>query len=338
MHSVHADGTLSEIAKASGGAWGGTQVDRAFLAFLEQIVGQRCLEEFRENNTADFLDLMREFEAKKRTVSMKSAGTITMRIPASFVAGFKALNRKELNDHLSSTIYDGQVQFKRDKIQVNSEVFKQFFRDSTSNTVAHVGEILAANEFCDIETILLVCGFAESEIVQDTLRVAFSDKRIITPNESGLVVLKGAVLFGHNPKIVQSRVSKFTYGVEVHVPFDKEKHPEKYKFFDGIYKCRYLFDPFVRAGQVVPVDEVIRNRYTSNIIDVTEGVGIYASTSEFPAYVNDSSCFKLGNIYLDEPGHDVLVEMQFGGTEFSVQFTDLDTGIKRIDCFDFLCH
>lgn len=83
---------------------------------------------------------------------------------------------------------------------------------------------------------------------------------------------------------------------------------------------------------MVLVDEVIRSSYTSNI---TDGVGIYASTSEFPAYVDASSCFKLGNIYLDEPGHNILIEMQFEGTEFSVKITDLDTQIKRFDCFDF---
>lgn len=339
MHRVHDDGTLSELAKASGGAWGGTQVDSAFLDFLAEIVGTVFLDEFRENNTVDFFDMMREFEVKKRTVSTKSEGMITMRIAASFASSFKVEKEKDLQDHVSSTIYAHRVQLKRDKIQIDATVFKQFFTDSIHNTITHVGEILSENDFCDIETILLVGGFAESEIVQETIRSVFSDKRIIIPNESGLVILKGAVLFGHNPKVVQSRVSKYTYGVEVHAPFLDDAHPEQYRLFDsGIFKCRYLFDPFIRAGQIVPVDGVISKSYTSSIIDVTEGVGIYASTSEVPSYVVESSCFKLGNIYLDEPGHEVVVEMQFGGTEFSVQFTDLNTGVKRIDCFDFLCH
>jgi hypothetical protein len=282
--------------------------------------------------------MMREFEAKKRTVSSKSDGMVTMRIAASFSSRFKTKKKKDLHQHVSESEYVDRVFFKRDKIQISAEIFKRFFTDSISNTVCHVREILDENDYRGIETILLVGGFAESEIVQDEIRAAFSDKRVITPNESGLVVLKGAVLFGHNPKVVKSRISKYTYGVEVHAPFNEDLHPAEYKFLDGIYKCRYLFDPFVRAGQVVPVDEVVRNSYTSNIIDVEEGVGIFASTREFPAYVVEENCFKLGNVYLDEPGHEVIVEMQFGGTQFSVQFTDLNTGVKRIDCFDFLCH
>ena len=282
--------------------------------------------------------MMREFEAKKRTVSSKSEGMVTMRIAASFSSQFKKKKKEDLQQQVSRSIYADRLIFKRDKVQINAEIFKQFFTDSIANTVKHVREILNENEYRGIETILLVGGFAESEIVQDEIRAAFADKRIITPNESGLVVLKGAVMFGHNPKVVKSRVSKYTYGVEVHAPFDEASHPAEYKFLDGIYKCRYLFDPFVRAGQVVPVDEVVRNSYTTNIIDVEEGVGIFASTKEFPTYVVEDDCFKLGNVYLDEPNHEVIVEMQFGGTQFSVQFTDLNTGVKRVDCFDFLCH
>lgn len=339
VHNVNDDGTLSELAKASGGAWGGTQVDSAFLDFLAEIVGTVFLDEYRQNNTGDFFDMMREFEVKKRTVSTKSEGMITMRISASLASIFKDENEIDLQDHVCSTIYSGCVQFKRDKIHIDAAVFKQFFNDSIHNTITHIAEIVGENDFCTIETILLVGGFAESEIVQESIKAVFSEKSIIIPNEPGLVILKGAVLFGHNPKVVRSRVSKYTYGIEFHAPFLDDVHPEEYRFFDSnIFKCRNLFDPFIRAGQIVPEDEVITNNYTSNIIDVTEGVGIYASTSEAPSYVVEPSCFKLGNIYLDEPGHDVLVEMKFGGTEFSVQFTDLNTKVKRRNCFDFLCH
>lgn len=339
VHAVQDDGTLSEVTKASGGAWGGTQVDDAFLAFLQEIVGKDFLEEFKDEQTADFVDMMREFEVKKRAISSKSSGMITMRVAASFATKYKSEKGISLQDQIDSSSYAEKVIFKRDKIQIDAEIFKQFFDKSISNTIEHVNEIFQVNDYNDIDIILLVGGFAESGIVQDRMKEKFSNKRLVIPNESGLVVLKGAVLFGHNPKIIKSRVSKYTYGVEVHVPFDADVHPEEYKFLnDGIFKCRYLFDAFVHAGQVVPVDSVLRNSYTTNIIDVTDGVGIYASEKEFPKYVVDPGCHKLGNIYLDEPGHEVVVEMQFGGTEFSVQFTDLNTGVKRIDCFDFLCN
>ena len=70
----------------------------------------------------------------------------------------------------------------------------------------------------------MVGGFSESEVVQDAVRSAFRDCRIVIPQEAGLAVLKGAVQFGHDPSIIAARVAKFTYGIGSTVPFDPEVH------------------------------------------------------------------------------------------------------------------
>jgi hypothetical protein len=36
---------------------------------------------------------------------------------------------------------------------------------------------------------------------------------VIIPEDAGLAVLKGAVQFGFNPKVINPRISRFTYGV-----------------------------------------------------------------------------------------------------------------------------
>ena len=40
VHEVVAGGHLKELHKASGGAWGGTQVDDAFYQFLVRLFGK----------------------------------------------------------------------------------------------------------------------------------------------------------------------------------------------------------------------------------------------------------------------------------------------------------
>ncbi|WAQ99230.1 hypothetical protein MAR_023603 [Mya arenaria] len=40
------------------------------------------------------------------------------------------------------------------------------------------------------------------------------EKEARVPPESGLAVLNGAVLFGHEPTIIASRKTKFTYGLK----------------------------------------------------------------------------------------------------------------------------
>jgi hypothetical protein len=50
-------GSLTELYKASGGAWGGTKVDEDFRQLLIQIVGDSVLKKFCQNHTDDFLDI-----------------------------------------------------------------------------------------------------------------------------------------------------------------------------------------------------------------------------------------------------------------------------------------
>jgi hypothetical protein len=52
------------------------------------------------------------------------------------------------------------------------------------------------------------------------LEEAFPSQRVIVPEDSGLSVLKGAVLFGHKPDFISSRISRFTYGVKVAEKYD----------------------------------------------------------------------------------------------------------------------
>jgi activator of 2-hydroxyglutaryl-CoA dehydratase len=49
----------------------------------------------------------------------------------------------------------------------------------------------------------MVGGFSECELVQDAIRDKIGTSiKLIIPVEAGLAVLKGAVLFGHQPKSV----------------------------------------------------------------------------------------------------------------------------------------
>jgi hypothetical protein len=54
----------------------------------------------------------------------------------------------------------------------------------------------------------MVGGFSECSLIQEAVQEAFPDKRIIIPEDAGMSVLKGAVLFGHRPDFIRSRVMK----------------------------------------------------------------------------------------------------------------------------------
>lgn len=140
VHKVLSNGSLSELAKASGGAWGGTQVDEAFLRLIEDLVGKQVLDNFMKENTSDFLDMMRDFESKKRKISSNTSGTVPMRLPPSLAAVFASNRGKSLKDHIFTTQYSGKITFHGDKVKIRADIVKEFFSSSICNTIQHVSK------------------------------------------------------------------------------------------------------------------------------------------------------------------------------------------------------
>ncbi|KAH3788759.1 hypothetical protein DPMN_166907, partial [Dreissena polymorpha] len=66
VHEVSFGGKLKELFKATGRAWGGTMVDKAFLDFLVNLIGKDVLQRFKDDHMEDYIDLLRDFELKKR--------------------------------------------------------------------------------------------------------------------------------------------------------------------------------------------------------------------------------------------------------------------------------
>ena len=64
--------------------------------------------------------------------------------------------------------------------------------------------------------LVLVGGFAESEYLRVRIEREFGSKFevIKKPALAGSCVIKGAVLFGLNPRAIASRCSRYTYGVQ----------------------------------------------------------------------------------------------------------------------------
>lgn len=48
VHEVRTDGTLKELHKASGGAWGGTRVDASYFGLFGSLFTKELMEEFKQ--------------------------------------------------------------------------------------------------------------------------------------------------------------------------------------------------------------------------------------------------------------------------------------------------
>jgi hypothetical protein len=134
-------------------------------------------------------------------------------------------------------------------------------------------------------------------------------------------VLRGAVIFGHDPSLIKQRRSKYAYGIGVYELFDPSKHDEKYKYEeDGEARCGSIFDKLVAIDELVTVGEYQKEGHYINIEVGNEGnLPLYSSTSKNPKYVHEHGCSFIG--YILSPGHkfllneDIHVKMCFSETE-----------------------
>ena len=115
-------------------------------------------------------------------------------------------------------------------------------------------------------------GFAESSLLQEEIRSAFSESlMVVIPQGLGVAVLKGAVMYVLDPAVITTRRAKLTYGIGVIVPFKQGIHPiDKLVVRKGQTWCLDVLDVFVRAGHSVSCgDCVVRwvksNPYKANI-------------------------------------------------------------------------
>lgn len=119
-----------------------------------------------------------------------------------------------------------------------------------------------------------------------------------------MAVLKGAVLYGHEPKTISVRVCKYTYGVKASVIFDSAIHPESKKFVEnGVERCDHIFDIHVRVGQTVKVGERQLTRNYTVVAPDQKCINfpIYISNKKEPTYTTDEGCTHLGKLTIDMP-------------------------------------
>jgi molecular chaperone DnaK (HSP70) len=90
-----------------------------------------------------------------------------------------------------------------DKLRFNADLLIKLFTPTIDSIITLMKNTLSNRSTNGLSTILMVGGFSECPLIQDAVQVAFPGKRIIIPEDAGMSVLKGAVLFGHRPDFIQ---------------------------------------------------------------------------------------------------------------------------------------
>lgn len=103
-----------------------------------------------------------------------------------------------------------------------------------------------------------------------------------------MAVLKGAVIFGHNPELISERICPRTYGITVNVPYDDKKHPERLKcLIEGREICSDIFKTIAKKGDPLTVGKTTYTILCSptRSTDTEATVEVYESEKVNPVYL-----------------------------------------------------
>ena len=216
-------------------------------------------------------------------------------------------------------------------MRVDADIMKSLFDKTINNIVSLVKDVLRKPAAKNVPLLLLVGGFAECPLVQSAMKRNFPNKRIIIPEEAGLSVLKGAVLFGHKPDYIASRVMRFSYGTDISKLFDADNHEEHRKYIctlDGEARCLNTFGEIIKQNKSVALGTKVNRSYSTTRPNQDKmPINMYASNKEEPTYVDEDGCVLIGKAEIDIPfpseeERSVSVEYIFGNTEISMTATE----------------
>ncbi|MFT7816376.1 heat shock 70 kDa protein 12A-like [Arapaima gigas] len=338
VHEVLQGGSLKELLKASGGDMGGETVTNKYISFLRDLFHPDVWDKYEIQNPSELQKMIYDFTAQKCF-----GGDEDIYIQCPFNLAMFAGQKQDITHYFEGV---QGVSWQDGMFKITHSKFKSFFEQSVAKIIKDIYSIISTPEI-HIDFILLVGGYASCNILQKEIHKHFSYRcKVLCPVDAQLAVLKGAVLFGNNPKIVASRVSALTYGISFCPTFDESKHKEEKrrvnKKGDYVY-CADVFQRMMQKGQSVKCDEVSPHHFYPIDDDQTKmGFSFYSTEKPDAVYVDERHTKKIGSFSVPMPdisqrrSRRVRFEIRFGLTEIQATATDLTSNQTRSIRLDFL--
>ena len=217
------NGSIKVIHKVTGGPYGGIKVNQQFENLLDEVFGVENVRSYRQKFYFDWLSLTNEFEAKKRSDRILEETTMTnIRLPCSFVHQLSRTQTPAMNAYAKK----GEVKLKNDYLSLSSGMMKKLFKPTIDRIKVHLKGLLQEPQFFKVKTVLLVGGFADSALLQQEIKKAFSRQvRVLVPINASAAVVEGALVFGKQHGQITERVVSTTYGAGCSRNFIYGVHP-----------------------------------------------------------------------------------------------------------------
>ena len=349
VHRHTKEGKLEELIPSSGGPHGGIEVDKNFIHLLERICGKNFLNKYRQKNPQGLQKIVGDFENAKKSFDPKGKFGLTLELPFSLFSYYSKEFPEGLDDRIKSLSIDG-VTFNEGKLILDHATVSGLFKPVVKDILQEIHQILRKKSARDLRYILMVGGFSEARMLQQELKRHFVDSdngylQVCVPVEAQLAILKGAVLFGHNPLRINPRIAKLSYGYETTEPYDRRIHdPEHFHRFDGEKRCCDIFRAIVEKGEKI-YEGTERTKLVRPLEDDQDFMAFELFSKDGylddpVQYTDEPDVTNIGRIEVKLPGYGlgrkVKVTFLFGGTEIDIKAENMRTGESVRASIDFL--
>ncbi|RGB25599.1 hypothetical protein C1646_675454 [Rhizophagus diaphanus] len=326
MRKLTSNNQISEITERTGDYCGSTFVNKEFLNFLYQKYNlYQSIQQLYYNHNDQFQYLIEEFCNK---VKLPFTGD---------QSDFKNICI-DLEDTCPDLMYYVNDEITRQRMEQEEWIIELDFLSVLNMFDPVIQRInwLIGNQLNSFgkkcSAIFLVGGFSESIYLVRQVKQTFSKyvPIIEVPSQPITAVVRGAVQYGLNMRTIQTRVLRYTYGVQVLKKWKKGDDPRR-KTQNGLKFC---FHELAKRGTEVKVNQTfgyVAKPSSLNQIDMT--FNIYATTNFDAKYCDDPNTKHLGTLKIDLPdiqlGSKRLVEfyLTFGTMEIKATAKNKNSGL-----------
>lgn len=281
---------------------GSVSINQSFLSYIEKITPRDDFNDFKEC-PGNIYELENDIETAKK--SIKDYNDTNFEIP-------RDLAKK----------IDTKMILNKNRLKLNSDSVKSIFNPTIEKVLNLIKKVYQnLTKGYKLNHIYIVGGFSENEILKKSIQEKYPNQNFYCPDFSGSSVIRGCVFLGINPKLIITRKSKYTYGVEGKRPFKNGDNEDYYKFENGKLWLTKVFDIFVKKKQDVFYDDVIKKEYKIDKNYSYTEINIYGSNDEeTPIHVDEKECSLLGNIKINNDKSDLIyIIMKFGNTHIDIE-------------------
>eukprot|EP00457_Paulinella_chromatophora_P004677 gb/GEZN01004689.1/.p1 GENE.gb/GEZN01004689.1/~~gb/GEZN01004689.1/.p1 ORF type:complete len:576 (+),score=65.99 gb/GEZN01004689.1/:135-1862(+) len=317
---------LIDVSPASGTDAGGTLVNKAFIKFLQELVGVEAMARLESEDPVDYYDLIWEtFEMMK----IRNAPTKLIRLPQSLVSSLEQGGLQERVDtYIRNHPEHGPGLSVRNisRLEMTSDFFfEAFLKKVVEKNVKFIRKELNRENVRDRwDYLFVVGGFAACQGLFLELQHEFGSDKVVRPIKPRDAVLSGAIHFGRRLVDIE-RLSRWTIGVSSLEKFSKRhegravvtttQRKKKARLVD-------VFSPFVEVGE--PARKKVQIDFNPTVDGQTEMfIDIYQSGHKDVKYIDEPGTIRLAQLVVPMPeknglSRKVTVEMFLGETEMGV--------------------